>query len=191
MTVKELEAQLTKMESAIDSILLRLEAVEKKLEPVDNLSKAVEETRNKQLIHEISVEDKMKDVSSETDIKIETSELRSEEKIRTLGEKFKETVEKIVAIEQKAKEWPTPAEGWTLITNKRSKDRKVSLSSKESVKVSHAEKFKDKPKDTIVILGDSWSLKTRGVSTHNAWSGSKARIAEQYGVNNLFTRNAH
>src|SRR6267154_3793787 len=160
MTVKELEAQLTKIESAIDSILLRLEAVEKKLEPVDNLSKAVEETQNKQLIHEISVEDKMKDINSETDVKIEASELRTDEKIMDLGEKFRETVDKIAAVEQKAREWPTPAEGWTLITNKRSKDRKVSLSSKESVKVSHAEKFKDKPKDTIVIIGDSL---TRGV----------------------------
>src|SRR6267154_778904 len=160
MTVKELEEQLTKIESAIDSILVRLEAVEKKFEPVDNLSKEIEETRNKQLIHEISVEDKMKDVNSETDIKIEASELRSEEKIRELGEKFTEIVEKITAVEQQATEWPTPAEGWNLVTNKRSKDRKLSRSSRESVKLSHAEKFKDKPKDTIVIIGDSL---TRGV----------------------------
>ena len=84
-------------------------------------------------------------------------------KIEELGEKLKETVDKVIAIDSKVeeliKEWPTPAEGWTLATNKRN-ERKLSLSSKPIVKPSHAEKFKIKPKDTIVLLGDSL---TRGV----------------------------
>ena len=56
MTLKQAEERLSKIESTIESLLLRLEAVEKKLEPLDSLRKRVDEANNKQAIHEISVE---------------------------------------------------------------------------------------------------------------------------------------
>ena len=165
MTVKQVEERLSKVESIIESLVRRVEAVEKKLEPLDGLRKLVEDADNKQAIHEITVEDRMKDVRAETDSKVVVSELRSGVKIKELGEKLKETVDKVIAVEIKveelSKEWPTPAEGWTLATNKRN-DRKLSLSSRPIVKLSHAEKFKVKQKGTIVLLGDSL---TRGVGS--------------------------
>lgn len=77
--------------------------------------------------------------------------------MRNLGEKFKETVDKVVAIELRvselSNEWPTPSEGWSQVKNKRSKDGKESQSSASTQ--SFAEKFKNKPSDTIVLVGDS------------------------------------
>lgn len=154
---KKIEERLSKLESAVESILQRLETVEKKLEPVDNLRKRVDEAESKQAIQELAVEDKIKDLSTETDSKVLTSELRSEEKIKDLGEKFIETVDKVVAIELRVseltKDWPTPSEGWSQVINKRSKDGM--LSKKSAPIQSFAEKFKGKPKDTIVLVGDS------------------------------------
>src|ERR1051325_8568715 len=156
MGSKKTEERLNKLESAFEAILQRLDAVEKKIEPVDNLRKRVDDTDSKQAIHELSVEDKIKDIGIETDSKVVTSELRSEEKIKDLGEKFKETVDKVVAIELRvselSNEWPTPSEGWSQVKNKRSKERKLSQSSSRT---SFAEKYKDKPSDTIVLVGDS------------------------------------
>ena len=121
------------------------------------MRKNVDDTDSKQAIHELSVEDKIKDISIETDGKAVTRELRSEEKIKDLGEKFKETVDKVVAIELRvselSNEWPTPSEGWSQVKNKRSKERKLSQSSSRTQ--SFAEKYKDKPSDTIVLVGDS------------------------------------
>src|ERR1051325_812296 len=93
MGSKKTEERLNMLESALEAILQRLDAVKKKIEPVDNLSKRVDDTDSKQAIHELSVEDKIKDLGIETDSKVVTSELRSEEKIKDLGEKFKETVD--------------------------------------------------------------------------------------------------
>jgi lysophospholipase L1-like esterase len=164
MTVKQLEERLTKMESVVESIIARMEAVEKKIEPIEEWRKRVENAENKQAIHEVSVEDKMKEASSETDSKIMASELRSEEQIMNLGEKIKVTVDKFVEVERKVNEirneWPTPEEGRALMINKRTKEGTLNLSGIPTGKPSHAEKFKDKPKETIVILGDSL---TRGV----------------------------
>ena len=88
MTVKQAEERLTKIESLADSILVRLGVVEKKVEALETLRKQLDETENRQAIHEIAVEDKMKDVNSETDSKIVAGELRCEEKIKVLGDKF-------------------------------------------------------------------------------------------------------
>src|ERR1051325_5918001 len=90
MGSKKTEERLNMLESALEAILQRLDAVKKKIEPVDNLSKRVDDTDSKQAIHELSVEDQIKDLGIETDSKVVTSELRSEEKIKDLGEKFKE-----------------------------------------------------------------------------------------------------
>ena len=110
-----MEKRLNKLESAVESILQRLETVEKKLEPIDNLRKRVDDADSKQAIHELAIEDRIKDLSTDTESKIVSSELRSEEKMKNLGKKFKETVDKVVAIELRvselSNEWPTPSEG--------------------------------------------------------------------------------
>lgn len=67
---KRMEERLSKLESAVESILQRLETVEKKLEPVDNLRKRIDDTESKQAIHELAVEDKIKDLSLESDSKV-------------------------------------------------------------------------------------------------------------------------
>ena len=165
MTLKEAEERLTKIESLVQAVLLRIGVVEQKLESVEFLRKEVEDTENRQAIHELSVEDKIKDVNSETDSRVVASELRCEEKIKVLGDKFIEAVDKLMAIESKVDklsgDLPTPAEAaeaWSIATNKRNTARKLGRTN--TPKPSHAEKFKDKSKDTIVLLGDSL---TRGV----------------------------
>src|SRR3989442_1729026 len=68
MTLKQAEERLTKIESLVESLLLRLGVVEKKLETVEILRKQVDDTENIQAIHELSVEDKMKDDKSKETI---------------------------------------------------------------------------------------------------------------------------
>ena len=101
MTLKEAEERLTKIESLVQAVLLRIGVVEKKLESVEILRKEVEDTENRQAIHELSVDDKIKDVNSETDSRVVASELRCEEKIKVLGDKFIEAVDKVMASESK------------------------------------------------------------------------------------------
>src|SRR2546426_1525172 len=171
MTLKQVEERVTEIESAVELILKRLEVLERKFQPFDDLITRVENAESRLTIHEISVEDKMKEAGTETDSKVLTSELRSEEKIKEIGEKFKETVDKLYTIELKVNDWPTPAaEDYTLVTNKRN-ERKLRLSSLPVVKQSHAEKYKDKPKDTIVLLGDSL---TRGVGVKLEYQSNMA-----------------
>src|ERR1051325_3537555 len=99
MGSKKTEERLNKLESALEAVLQRLDTNEKKIEPVDNLRKRVDDNDNEQAIHELSVADKIKDLGIETDSKVVISELRSEEKIKDLGKEFKETVDKVVPIE--------------------------------------------------------------------------------------------
>ena len=107
----------------------------------------------------------MKDDKSETDSRVLASELRCEEKMKVLDAKFSEAVDKVIAIEAKvgklSGDWPTPgeaAEAYIVATNKRNEARRLRRASNQ--KSSHAEKYKDKSKETIVLLGDSL---TRGV----------------------------
>ena len=44
---KKIEERLSKLESAVEFILQRLETVEKKLEPIDNLRKRVDDADSK------------------------------------------------------------------------------------------------------------------------------------------------
>ena len=58
MTLKQAEERLTKIESLVESLLLRLGVVEKKLETVEIFGKQVDDAGNRQAIHELSVEDR-------------------------------------------------------------------------------------------------------------------------------------
>ena len=114
MTLKQAEERLTKIESLVESLLLRLGVVEKKLETVEILSKQVDDTGNRQAIRELSVEDKVKDDKSETDSRVLASELSCEEMMKVLDAKFSEAVDKVMKIEIKVEklsgDWPTPGE---------------------------------------------------------------------------------
>ena len=145
MTLKQAEERLAKIESVVESILTRLEVMEKKLEAVEVLRKDLGDTENRQAFYEISVDDKMKEVNSEVDSKIVAGELRCEEKIKVLGDKFIEIVDKAIAIESKVDklsgDWPTPAEAaeaYTLVRNKRNEVKRA-----RNQNPSHAEKFKN------------------------------------------------
>ena len=159
MTLKQAEERLTKIESLVESLLLRLGVVEKKLETVEIL-KQVDDAGNRQAILELLVEDMVKNDKSETDSRVLASELSCEEMMKVLDAKFSKAVDKVIAIEAKVEklsgDWPTPgaaAEVYIVATNKRNEARRLRRASNQ--KSSHAEKYKDKSKETIVLLVDS------------------------------------
>jgi len=94
MTLKQAEERLTKIESLVESLLVRLGVVEKKLETVEIL-KQVDDAGNRQAILELLVEDKVKDDKSETDSRVLASELSCEEMMKVLDAKFSKA--KIIA----------------------------------------------------------------------------------------------
>ena len=145
----------------MDALLQKFKKIEEVFEAagLERLSKKVEEVESKQSVAETAFDDKLKDISAETNSKIVSCDLRSEEKIKELGDKCSEALDKALAIEIRLKdlseEWPTPMEGWTQVARKRN-ERKLN----QKPIVTFAEKFKTKPKDTIMLIGDSL---TRGV----------------------------
>lgn len=172
----KVEERLSKLESTMEMMMGKLTKIEQVIGSAgfDLLSKKVDEIADKQTIAELAMDDRVKDVISETDSKVAGSELRSEEKMKALGDKCIEAMDKALAIEIKLKdliaEWPTPREGeptreaelqWSSVINKRNAKKETKASLQESKPtISFAEKFKDLPNDTIVLIGDSL---TRGV----------------------------
>jgi len=170
----KVEERLSKLESTMDMMMGKLAKIEQVIGSAgfDLLSKKVDEIADKQTIAELAIDDRVKDVIAETDSKVAGSELRSEEKMTALGDKCIEAMDKVLAIEIKLNdliaEWPTPREGeptresgrqWSSVINKRNAKKETKARLQES-KISFAEKFKDFPSDTIVLIGDSL---TRGV----------------------------
>ena len=141
---------------AIEQVLERVTKIEEQLE---RLSKRMDDVENGHIAQGLQVEDKFKDVASEWDSKIVSSELRCESKVEVLGTKLQDISDKTTAIElrlgeidEKSREWPTPQQARLM---------KEQLKNKVVMKgPSFADKFKDKAKDTIVLIGDSL---TRGV----------------------------
>lgn len=128
---KKLEDRLKGIESAIETIMERLVKIEEKVDSIEPITRKVDEAADKLTIQEIVVNDKIKEISDETDIKITSSELRCEEKITDIGKQLKELVDKTVAIELKVEEinegWPTPKEAfsqdgpWQIVKRKNTK----------------------------------------------------------------------
>lgn len=145
----------------MDALLQKFTKIEEAFEAAgfNRLAKKVDDIESKQTVAEIALDDKLKVFSTETDSKIVSCELRSEEKIKELGDKCSEAIDKALAIEIRlkdlSKEWPTPMEGWTQVASKRN-EKKLNQAAKPIV--TFAEKFKAKPKDTIVLVGDSLTL---------------------------------
>ena len=115
----KVEERLSKLESTMDMMMEKLAKFEQVIGSAgfDLLSKKVDEIADKQTIAELAIDDRVNDVISETDSKVAGSELRSEEKMKALGDKWIEAMDKALAIEIKLKdliaEWPTPREGRT------------------------------------------------------------------------------
>jgi lysophospholipase L1-like esterase len=123
-------------------------------EKLERLSKRLDDVENGQIAQGLQAEDKFKDVSSDCDSKIVSSELRCEGKVEVLGSKLQDVSDKTTAIELRlaeiaelSKDWPTPQEAKLMKDETRNKVNKKGPS--------FADKFKGKAKDTIVLIGDS------------------------------------
>ena len=170
----------------MEQVLERVIKIEEKLE---RLSKRMDEVENGHVARGLQVEDKFKDVASECDSKVESSELRCEGRVDVIGSKLQDVSDKTTAMElrlgeiaEMCKEWPTPKESMLR------KDKANNKVIKQGP--SFADKFKEKAKDTIVLIGDSLA---RGVGaklekqshmvTTNSRGGAKIEnAAEQIGM---------
>lgn len=131
----------------------RLGKLEAKLESMD---KRMIEIENTIVASEIQVDDKIKAEMSEWSDKISSSELRQEGLVEELRTKLQVVNDMTTAIEMRlseltlsSKDWPTVKEA-SLIKETKNKNTDV-----QRKRVSYAEKFKHKAKDTIVLIGDS------------------------------------
>ena len=138
-------------EKAIKQVLERVIKIEEKIE---RLGKRMDDVENGIIAQGLQVEDKFKDVASECDSRVVCSELRYESKVEAIGSKLQDVIDKTTAIELKlgeidvkCKDWPTPQD------SKRMKDEAKNKVIKKGP--SFADKFKEKAKDTIVLIGDS------------------------------------
>lgn len=154
------EDRLKAVESAVEAVLARLEAIDKKVEAIEVLTRRVDDAESQCVVLELSMDDKIKEVTSETESKVSSVELRSDEKIKVLGSQLHEVADKTAAIELRlsdlCKDWPTPQEA--LQSTNDAKNRKTDLGLNNKVKAkkqTFADKFRNKSKDTIVLIGDS------------------------------------
>lgn len=138
-------------ERAIEQVLERVIKIEEKIE---RLSKRIDAVEDEHVAKGIQVEDKFKDATIDCESKIISSELRCEGKVELLGSKLQEVSDKTSAIELRLEEiaeinkgWPTPQEAKLVNEEKKNKVNKKGRS--------FADKFKEKAKDTIVLIGDS------------------------------------
>ena len=155
------EERLSKIESTMDTMMQRLVKLEQVLQRIDQVSQKSDDLASKQTVLEIALDDKMKAVDADTDNKMAASELRCGEKTRELGDKIGEAADKLLAMEINMKDvletlerLPESKEAWSLVSSKRK--HKTSCNSISSPpQISFADKFKDKPNDTIVLVDDS------------------------------------
>jgi len=95
-------------------------------------------------------------------------EMKLEEEVKRLDDKLNEALSSAAAVELGVREmtvsWPTPLEGAKCDTSSKSKQEPDSVRGEENIKrnVGFAEKFKNKPKDTVLVVGSSMA---RGVGS--------------------------
>jgi hypothetical protein len=139
------------IEKAIEEVSERVGKLEKSCDElkVGVDEKVIEVTKNQTVVAEIVVDDKWKKVDSEIESKMAVSEIKCEERMSEIGKTIEEMRNRVKTCESKISDfrsqWPTPIEG-------------VAMSKKESAnkhKISFAEKFKNKEKDTVLLIGDS------------------------------------
>ena len=138
-------------ERAIEQVLERVVKIEEVLE---RLSKRMDDLENGHIAQELQAEDNFKGIASECESKIVSSELRCEENVKILGSKLQDVNDKTTAIElrlgeidEMSKDWPTPQEAKLMKKENKNKEKITGPS--------FADKFKEKAKDTIVLIGDS------------------------------------
>ena len=174
-------------ERAIEQVLERVIKIEAKIEL---LSKRMDEVENGYVAQGLQTDDKCKEAAKECDNRITSSELKWEGRVEILGSKLQDVNDKTTAIELRlrevseiVKEWPTPQEAKILKEEKKDKVYKKGQS--------FAEKFKEKAKDTIVLIGDSLARgvgakleqQSHMVTTKSRGGGAKIENAtEQIGL---------
>jgi hypothetical protein len=166
-TEKERMEWMKEHENAMKLLSERIASIEVKLGDVGLLKRMVDEVDSRLVIQESAVSDKLKDMSEENESKFTVSEMRTDDKLGVLGIRVDELGNRTAAFELKladmAEEWPTPREAVTKEENLKN-ERRLSRTGSENMikKPSFEEKYKDKSKDTIMLVGDSL---TRGVGS--------------------------
>lgn len=154
--LKKVEERLAKLESSVGNLMQKLVTIEAALDTTrfDTLKNRVDEIASKQSATEMVIKDRMKETTTDNEIRLESSELRCEERMSVINARCKEMADKALAMEIKLQElnteWPTLTDSFKLVESKRNKSQK-----QNNAKLSFAEKYKDKGKDTIVLVGDS------------------------------------
>lgn len=151
MATTRSQSETERFERAIEKVLERVIKIEEKIE---RLSKRMDAVEDGHVAQGIQVDDKFKDAATECESKIISSELKCEGKVELLGSKLQEVSDKTTAIElrlgeiaEMSKDWPTPHEAKLLKEEKKKEMNKKGPS--------FADKFKEKAKDTIMLIGDS------------------------------------
>jgi lysophospholipase L1-like esterase len=165
----KVECRIDKLEVVVKEVKDRVESVSDRLGKLELSNRTTEsvsklECRIKELSEEEEckvaevntrvdeVEHKLGEVASQ----IVVGEIRIEDELRRIVNITSDAESRVTAVElrmsEMAQEWPTPAESKKVEQqNKQTsepRDKKVRF-------VSFSEKFKDKPKDTVLVLGDS------------------------------------
>lgn len=135
---------------ALEQVLDRLSKIEEKLETFNKRLDAVE---NRSVARDLLVEDKFKEVASESSNKITSSELRCDSKVQDLGTKLQVVSDKTTAIERRLSDISQLRNDWPNLKEASQVNKQKCGGNKKTVTM--AEKFKEKPKDTIVLIGDS------------------------------------
>lgn len=179
-TLKKLEGKLKEIECAIDAMRDRLTSLENKWQ----------ETESKQAILDKSIGDKTKGAIEEIQSKVATEELKSEERFKDLEKQLQVVVDKTVAIGMKVGEvsnrWPTPEEAKAQIDNEMQNKPKnevketVQNTGMKETKQSFANKYKEKAKDTILLVGDSLA---RGVGAKLEYQSNMVSTISKSGAN--------
>lgn len=157
---KKIEERVKNVENAMELLNERIAKLEEKLGAVDHLCRRVDDVDSKHVIYETTALDKFKDMSEEIESKFTACEIRIEDKLLAIGNRLEELVNRTAAFElglaEMTKEWPTPKEVWTQVESRKN-ERRMSRGGNEDTikKPSFGEKFKNKAKDTIVLVGDS------------------------------------
>lgn len=152
------------IESEVAGMRDRLNEIEGRLAEIEREYAKVEEKSNKHVAEVVQIGEKLKeleDVSANNESKLSVAEIKSDEQMQGIGKSLNEVKDNIKALEIKIEEikeeWPTPNE-WIRVGRKRKAEMRPSKIGEEqgvTRKVSFAEKFKDRPNDTVLVIGDS------------------------------------
>ena len=128
--VKKVEERLTKLEICVEKLLQKLVSIEAALDTTrfDTLMNRVDDIASKQSATEMVIKDRMKEATTDNEIRLESSELRCEERMSVINVRCSEITNKVLTMEVKLQElnyeWPTLMDSWKLKESKRNKSQK-------------------------------------------------------------------